>query len=338
MHQSQEIRRAPWVALYAGGVLPGMAAAAAIALGSMLVHAVTGAALLGPMMVAVIAGIGIRMAWTPSAILQPGIAMAMRPVLRAGVMLLGLQVTVGHIAELGPVAVTIAALSLLATYLAVRVLGGILGVPRPLAMLLAAGTAVCGASAVLAANSVARGTQEDVAYAVASVTLFGTLAVLVLPVLAPMLELDPQSFGIWAGASVHEVGQVAAVSFQMGPEAGHAGTVTKLVRVALLAPLVIGMAFAARGASDGDGRAAFPWFVVGFLGLMLLNSGTNLPDAVLDVAGSAAVLFLSMGLAAMGLTTNLAGLRARGVAPLLLGVCGWVFIAAFSYGLLRAFG
>lgn len=315
-------------------IWPGLLAAFAIAAGAMALRQMSGWALLSPMLVSVLAGVALRLALGPGALPRAGLAFATRPVLRTGIVLLGLQVTLAEIAGLGGGAFAVAALTLGATYLAVVLAGRLLGVSLPLTQLIAAGTAVCGASAVVAANAVARGSDADVGYAVASVTLFGTLAMLALPLLAGPLGMDPVAYGIWTGAGIHEVAQVTAAAFQMGPEAGQSGTITKLIRVMLLAPLVLAMALMAGRSAAGStiGGVQFPWFVMGFVVLAGANGLVELPENALALAGLAATLFMSTGLAAMGLSMDLRDLRRRGIAPLGLGAFGCVFVLVFALG------
>src|SRR5262249_55721968 len=120
-------------------------------------------------------------------------------------------------------------------------LGRQLSVDRKLTELIAAGTSICGASAVVATNTVTRASDEDVAYAVACVTVFGSASMLLYPVTAGLLQLTPHAFGLWAGASIHEIAQVVAAAFQNGVDAGNYGTIAKLSRVMLLAPLVLAL-------------------------------------------------------------------------------------------------
>ena len=311
--------------------LPGLALAGSIAAGALVLRQLSGIAVLSPMILSVLAGLAIGSLWRVPPRLVPGLALATRPVLRAGIVLLGFQITLGQIGALGPAAFAVSALTLLATFLAVRLAGRALGMAGPLTDLIAAGTAVCGASAVIAANPVARGSDEDVAYAVACVTIFGTLAMLAAPLLAGPLGLAGASYGIWTGASIHEVAQVTAAAFQLGDAAGQAGTVAKLIRVMLLAPLVLGMALALRGRAQGGVSVPVPWFVFGFVTAMLINSATPLPDALREGLALLAGLLLATGLAAMGLMTDPRRLWARGARPLLLGAFGWVFAAGFAW-------
>ena len=322
---------APTTTIRQPSPLPGLALAGGIAAAALGLRQASGVAVLSPMIVAVLAGLIVGSLWRVPASIRPGLALATRPVLRAGIVLLGFQITLGHVWALGPAAFAVSALTLVATFLAVRLVGRLLGVSGPLGTLIAAGTAVCGASAVIAANPVAQGDDEDVAYAIACVTIFGTIAMLAAPLLAGPLGLAGESYGIWVGASVHEVAQVTAAAFQLGDAAGRAGTVAKLIRVMLLAPLVLGLALALRGqARGGTSAVPVPWFVFGFIAVMLVNSALDLPAAFRSGTALLATFLLSTGLAAMGLMTDPRRLRARGARPLLLGAFGALFAAGFA--------
>ncbi len=209
--------------------------------------------------------------------------------------------------------------------------------PR-LAELIAGGTSICGASAVIATNTVTEAPEEDVAYALACVTLFGTVAMLAYPLLAGVLELAPASYGLWAGASIHEIAQVVGATFQAGQQAGEAGTVAKLSRVMMLAPVVMALGLIAarrRGAGAGRAKAPVPWFVLGFVAVVVVNSMVPVPSEARAAAGVATTVLLSMALAALGLEASIGRLRAKGVRPLLLGGLATLFIAGFSLALVK---
>ncbi|MBY5987522.1 YeiH family protein [Roseovarius atlanticus] len=317
--------------------LPGLALVMAITGIATLVQRATGLAALSPLVVALLLGIGWRVAVGSPPSLQPGIRFALKPVLRVAIVLLGLQVTVGEVSTLGLRGIVAVTTTLAATFAFTCLLGRLLGVESRLVQLIAAGTSVCGASAVLACNTVTRGSDEDVAYAIACVTLFGTSAMLLGPMAAHMLELTPETYGFWAGATVHEVAQVVGAAFAMGEEAGHVGTVTKLTRVLLLAPLILtlGVLQFRRGGQRalGSKLTIVPWFVLGFVILMGINSMVNLPDRLHDATVTLTALMLTAALAAMGLETDLRRLRQKGLRPLVLGGAAWIFIATLGLGL-----
>lgn len=318
----------------------GLAVALLIALAAVVFRQLSGIQLASPLLLSVLVGMGIALWRAPSAAMKPGLAFAARPILRLGIVLLGFQLTFAQIAQLGLGAFGVAFGTLFATFFATRAMGRTLGVSAPLTDLLAAGTSVCGASAVAAANSVTRAEEADVAYAIASVTLFGTVLMLALPPLAGVIGLEGQGAGVWVGAAIHEVAQVTAAAFQLGEEAGQAGTVTKLIRVMLLAPLVLVMMGLARRqkGNAGQGRAPMPWFVFGFLGVIALNSFLPVAPVVRQVASQMTTLCLATGLAAMGLQISLGAIKARGWRPLALAGFACVLVAVISGALTMMVG
>ncbi|MGE0152236.1 MAG: YeiH family protein [Reyranellaceae bacterium] len=322
-------------------LLPGLLLATAIAAAAAALRLLPGLALLSPMILAVVMGIAIRTAFGAPAALHPGLGFAARRVLRLAIVLLGLQLTAAQVMALGVEGAAVVTLSLAATFLLTRWLGRVIGVERGLAELIAAGTAVCGASAIVATNTVTRAREADVAYALACVTLLGSLAMFLYPLLPALLGLSDRLYGLWAGASIHEIAQVAAAAFQHGAEAGEWGMIAKLARVMLLAPLVLALGFfASRRRNDSqDGAAArvpVPWFAFGFLAMIGLNSTIGLPAALRADMMAATGFLMAVALAALGLQTDLRALLARGPRPLLLGLASFAFMAAFSLLLLLA--
>ncbi|ALN71225.1 YeiH family protein [Aureimonas sp. AU20] len=317
----------------ASRVIPGIALTGAIAAVAILVPRLLQMPALSPLVVAMIIGIGLRNLVGPIAGSADGVAFSMRRILRFAIVLLGLQLTVAQIGDLGFGALALIVASLVSTFFAVRFAGRLLGVDRGLAELIAAGTAICGASAVIATNTVTQARDEDVAYAIACVTVFGTLSMLLVPVAGSALGLDAAHYGLWVGASVHEVAQVVGAAFQGGPEAGQFGTVAKLSRVLLLAPMILLIgAMATRGRGGVGARAPMPWFVFGFIAMVMLNSVVALPEGARDILVPGTSFLLAMALAAMGLTTDIGKLRAKGLRPLALGAVGWVFITLVALG------
>jgi uncharacterized integral membrane protein (TIGR00698 family) len=319
------------------GVLPGLGLAAAVAGAAMLLRQIPGVSALSPMILAIVLGLAIRnLAGTPEWA-RAGFAFAMRRVLRFAIILLGLQLTAAQVVAVGGTGVAIIATSLVSTFVFTLWLGRLLKVDRGLAVLIGAGTSICGASAVIAANTAAGAPDEDVAYAVASVTVFGSLAMVVFPLVPELLHLTPHAYGLWSGAAIHEIAQVVAAAFQGGQEAGEFGTVAKLTRVMMLAPLVIALAaMARRQGGDSGKRAPLPWFVLGFIALVALNSLVAIPAEVKVPLVTATPFLLSVALAAMGLDTDIRRLAAKGLGPFWLGLAASLFIAGVSLVLVMA--
>ncbi|TCT05141.1 YeiH family protein [Aquabacter spiritensis] len=325
------------------GVLPGLVLTAAIAGLAYALRLLPVIGVLSPLVIATVVGMTFHNLVGTPAWAIPGVKFALRRILRFAIILLGLQLTFAQVRMIGPIGFGIVAFALFATFFVTRWMGRLMGVDPKLSELIAAGTAICGASAVVATNTVTRGSDEDVAYAVACVTVFGSAAMLLSPVLLPVIGFAPHAYGLWVGASVHEVAQVVAAAFQGGQAAGEFGTVAKLTRVMLLAPLVLGLGFVAlrraRG-TDAAGKAAppVPWFVLGFMAMIVVNSFGLVPAEAKPALVQTTTFLLALALGAMGLETDIRKLKAKGWRPLALGAAAWLFIAGLTFGLIDLLG
>ncbi|MBZ9871412.1 YeiH family protein [Mesorhizobium sp. BR1-1-9] len=323
------------------GPVPGVILVAMITAVAFSARNVSGFALFSPMILAVVAGMIYSNVLGTPAHARAGIAFSQKRLLRFAIVLLGFQLTLGQVVSIGAGGIGIVAATLGATFLFTLALGRLIGVDAKLAQLIAAGTSICGASAIVATNIVTDARDEDVTYAVASITLFGTVAMLGFPLLAPLLGLDQHAFGLWAGASIHEVAQVIGAGFQNGTQSGEIATVAKLTRVAMLAPMVIALGLMVRRgsrdrASDQPGaRPPMPWFVAAFVVIVALNSLVAIPPEVKSAMALTTTIMLTMGLAAMGLQADISQLRLRGLRPLALAFSAFLFIGGFSLMLVK---
>ncbi len=325
-------------------VAPGLLITALIATAAFALHDLRLFSGLSPLILAIIIGMaGHNLIGTPVRA-KAGIAFSLRRMLRAAIILLGFQLTLAEIREVGLPGLVIIVACLTATFFFTLRIGRWLGVERSLAGLIASGTSICGASAVIASNAVIEGRDEDVAYAVACVTVFGSLSMLLYPLIeAHLVMLSPSAYGLWTGATIHEIAQVVAAGFQAGQDAGEAATVSKLTRVLMLAPVCLALALlwnrrqpARRGTRSRS--APMPWFALGFLAVVILNSYVALPQGWHDGLASFTTFLLSMALAAMGLETDIARLKARGLRPLALGALSWLFISTLGLALVLVAG
>jgi uncharacterized integral membrane protein (TIGR00698 family) len=266
----------------------------------------------------------------------PGVAVAAKHLLRVGVALLGLRISVGDLAEVGLGGVGVAAGTIAVTLPATRWLGRRLRVPADLALLIGTGSAICGASAIAAMDAVVKAREEDVGYAVATVTVFGTAAMLLLPVAAALLGLGDVQAGQWAGASVHEVAQVTAAGAVISTAALKVATLVKLCRVVLLAPTVA--LVAGRGERPARRGARVPGFVLAFLALVAVRSLLPVPAVALDAGGVVSTVLLAGGPAALGMGVRPRALHGAGARPLLLGLAAWGIAATTALALVLAVG
>jgi len=319
-----------------GHKLPGVVLVAIITAAAYGFRQLPGMAAVSPMFSAILIGMAFANFTTVPQHALPGVDMLGKKLLRVAVALLGLQLTLTQVFDVGATGMALLATIVVATYCFTLAAGRALGVDAGLTKLLAAGTSICGASAIAAANSVERAEDGDVSYAVACVTLFGTFSIVLYPLIASALGLDAMAFGFWTGASVHEVAQVVVTGFQHGTEAGEMSVVVKLSRVLLLAPLLIAVALLAarRHRSTGSGSLApsqiLPFFVLCFILLMLANTMTLVPEAVRQPIIGLTPVVLTAALGALGLGTRFGALRERGARPLLLAALATMFISFAS--------
>ncbi len=313
-----------------------------LALLATFLHTLPGLKLFSPLILAILLGILVRNTVGTPQVCQLGITFSLKRILKLAIILLGLQLSLEQVIDVGVVGLSIVTLTLIATFVFTCWLGKRLGVNRKLAQLIAAGASICGASAVIATNVVVDGHDEDVAYAVAMVTVFGTASMLLYPLLPGLFALTPQAFGLWCGASIHEVAQVIAAAFQDGKVSGEIATISKLSRVMLLAPMVMGLGLiSARKQQNGKKlnlrQMPIPWFVLYFLGMIILNSLNIFPEGAKAVVIQIDQFLLAISLAAMGLETSLLKLKQAGIKPLYLGAASWLFVSIFSLALVKIF-
>jgi uncharacterized membrane protein YadS len=349
---------------------PGIAAAgAATVVAYAVAHWVPA---LNPSIVAVILGALLTNLRLHRPVLHAGTKLAGKRLLRCAVVLLGLQLSLPELARLGGRGLAVVVVTVAITFVGTQLLARWLGVSPARGLLVATGFSICGASAVAAMEPVADGDEEDTGVAVALVTLCGSLAIIVLPLLRGPLGLDVADFGSWVGASVHDVGQTVATA-QRVPGALTTAVIVKLTRVVLLAPLVAAVTVTARrrrrvlvsaaapaaagggsghgmeGAETGRPEAAevgtgeeakrmpppVPLFVAGFLVAIGLTSTGWLPPAVLAEAKSVQSVLLVAALFGLGTGIHLPALVRTGRNSLVLGLTSWLLVASVAYAGVR---
>jgi len=342
-------RRAP--AWLPGLVVAGLAALAALAVSAILpaVPLLTAAVALG-----VAAGQIPRVrAWLGGAP-KPGLALASRRLMRIGVVLLGLKLSLVDVAALGWRAVLLVVAVVLLAFGGTYLIARLFRMPGSQPLLLAAGFSICGVSAIGAMSAATRSRSTDAAVPAALVTLCGTLAIAVLPLLQAPLGLSPEAFGHWVGAGVHDVGQVVATAQVAGSAALTVAIAIKLTRVLMLAPLVAGAAAVTRrrerarmaaaeagGAGHEQGPDAaplppiVPLFVAGFVAAILARTLLDIPEPVLQAADALQTAVLAMALFALGAAVRLRDLFGTGGRAIAVGLLSWLLIAALALAAVR---
>jgi len=260
-----------------------------------------------------------------------GVSFSKQQLLRLGIVLFGLRLSFQDIAAVGLTAVLIDAVMLVGTfYLAWSVGRRLFGLERDTAILIGAGSAICGAAAVMATEPLLKAKSEQLAVAVATVVVFGTLAMFLYPALyqwnlqAGWVTLPPQGYGVYVGSTVHEVAQVVVAGAAISPEAANTAVITKMVRVMMLAPFLLLLSCGLRRSNAREYGVAtpqtirIPWFALWFLVVVGLNSTLLIPQHVV----AAVLLFdewlLATAMFALGLTTHVQAIRQAGMRPLAL--------------------
>ncbi len=333
-----------------GSPVPGVAVVVALAALAWGAATATG---LSPLALGVVAGVVAGNVRGVPAAARPGVEFVARLFLRSAIVLMGLRLSLGDLRGLGGAGVAAVVAGAAATFVGVRWLARRLGVSGDLGLLVAAGYAVCGASAIAAVNGVRGADDDDVAFAVGLVTLFGTLSIVVLPALAGAAGLGPVRTGAWAGAAVHDVGQVVAAASGAGPSGLTTAVVVKLCRVMLLAPLVAGLGAAdarrrsvdragiggsSPGGATGRAPGMVPGFVVAFIGAVAVRSTGVVPEAAVTTARSVEVALFCTAMVALGTGVRLGRVRATGWRPIALGLAAWLLVGGLALGVAQVVG
>lgn len=290
---------------------------------------------LSPLVIGVVLGAVVGNVVAVPAWAEPGVGVAARTLLRAGIVLLGVRLSLGDLAGLGADGLIVVAAVVALTFFGAQWLARAFGVGDDLGLLVGTGYSICGASAIAAMNGVVDADDEELAYALAMVTLCGTLSIAVLPVIGDAVGLADVPYGTWVGAAVHDVGQVVATASHGGDAALEAATVVKLSRVVLLAPLVAFVALRRRRSgeirADGTTPPLVPLFIVGFLvAIVVRTSGVLGDDVIASIADVEKILF-TLALVALGAGVRVAKIRQLGGRPLALGLTSWVLVAGVAY-------
>lgn len=267
--------------------------------------------------------------------LRPGVQFAGKHILRVGVVLLGMRLSIGQLGALGLPVIGVIAATVVATFFGTQLLGRRLGVSGPLSLLIATGYSICGASAIAAMESTSDAEEQELAAAIGLVTLAGTIAMFAVPAIGAGLSLTDEQFAIWAGASIHDVAQVVAAGATRGPEVLAAAVVVKLTRVLLLAPLVAGVSVVHQRNERGHAATKpplIPGFVAGFIFLIAVRSTGLVPDVVVDAVAIVERIVFAVALVGLGAGVRVSRLRQLGGAPLLLGAIAAVVVGGVSLG------
>jgi uncharacterized integral membrane protein (TIGR00698 family) len=338
---------------YLKRLLPGTVLCLAVTIAAVLLQTaethLVGQAYLEALVLAILIGVALRTAWKPAPGFVPGINFSAKLVLEFAIVLLGASVSAATILALGPLLILgiagIVAVALAASYSICRALG----LPLRMAILIACGNSICGNSAIAAVAPVIGADNDDIASSISFTAVLGVVVVLTLPLLVPVLKLSLTQYGVLAGLTVYAVPQVLAATLPIGALSNQVGTVIKLVRVLMLGPLVLGMSLYARQLRIGSGRSGantrrpglsemVPWFIIGFLLMLLLRSFGLIPAFCLPWITRTAAILTTIAMAALGLGVDVRVVAKSGVRVTLAVTASLIVLGAISYALIKVAG
>ncbi|NMR32093.1 YeiH family protein [Crystallibacter degradans] len=313
-------------------ILPGLAAcvaaAAAVLAAAQLLPGIS------PLLLAILLGVVWRNLVGVPASWAAGVQLSAKKLLRTGIVLLGLQLSLAEILGLGAGALLVVVAAVGLTFGATMWIGQILGISLTQRLLIASGFSICGAAAVAAVESATDAEEQETVTAIGLVVLFGTLMIPLVPFLGALLGLPDQSLGMWIGASTHEVAQVVAAGGAVGGAALTVAVTVKLARVLMLAPIIAGISWHRRRTQPGGAVAKrppiVPLFILGFIAAMLLRTTGVLPVSVLDAAQWLQAALLTAAMFALGLGVHFRGLVTVGGKPVLLAAASTLVILAVA--------
>ncbi len=291
---------------------------------------------------AIVLGLVVGALLGPRPVLRPGLRASSSTLLRGAVVVLGAGLPLTTVLTQGARSLPVIVVTLGGCLLVAALLGRRLGIVDPLRTLIGVGTGICGASAIAAVTPVLETEEVDVGYAVATIFIFNVLAVLTFPPLGHALGMSPHAFGVFSGTAINDLSSVVAAGNVYGGAALSTGVVVKLTRTLMIVPVTAylaerGAPERAGGATDLRGtfvRAAArtPRFLLAFLALAALASTGLIPAGLTPTIGELATAMITVALAAVGLSIDLAGLRRTGARPIVLGAALWVTVSALSLG------
>ncbi|MGD7023124.1 YeiH family protein [Rossellomorea vietnamensis] len=289
--------------------------------------------LVGSILFAIILGIAINNTVGVHAGFQPGLSLTLKKLLKAAVVMLGVSLSFSDILLIGRQSLWIILVSVILGIVMTVWAGSLLKMDRKLSLLIGVGTSICGATAISAVKGVIDSDDNETAYAISIIVFFNLIAFFLYPMIGHVLDLNSMSFGIWAGTAVHDTSSAIAVGYVYGNEAGQVATTVKLARTLFLLPLILLLPLLLKTEKPTGSKAArkaFPWFVLLFLAVSIVNSFGIIPGAVEEAVTDTAKFIIIMVMAAVGLQVNLKQFAKLGWKPLIAGLAASLTVSVVS--------
>jgi uncharacterized integral membrane protein (TIGR00698 family) len=336
-----------------GRLLPGIVICIAITVIAIVLQAVevrfVGEAYLEALVLAILIGVAVRTAWRPHAGFVPGIGFCAKFLLECAVVMLGASVSAATVLSLGPFLLlgiaSVVAIALAASFVICRAFG----LPLRMAILIACGNSICGNSAIAAVAPVIGADGDDIAASISFTAVLGVVVVMTLPLLVPMLQLSLTQYGVLAGLTVYAVPQVLAATLPIGALSNQVGTVIKLVRVMMLGPVVLGLSLLARDLRADPAHARVnrsrpnwhelvPWFITGFIIVLVARSLGLIPPIVLPPITHLAATLTTISMAALGLGVDVRVVAKSGIRVTAAVTGSLIVLGLISYALICIVG
>ncbi len=273
---------------------------------------------------------------------EKGIQFTGKKILQYAIILLGFEMNLFHVMEVGEQSLYVMIFTLLAAFCAAFLVGKVLGLDRDMTSLIGAGTAICGGSAIAAVAPVIGAKDRDVVISIATIFFFNVLAVFIFPFLGHSWGMTDTGFGMWAGTAINDTSSVVAAGYAYSHEAGAYATIVKLTRTLMIVPVCLFFSLLVmKGARSGAGfslRRIFPMFVLYFVLACIVNTTGILPAEVSHGLGMLGKFSIVLAMSAIGLNTDLPSLLKNGTRPLLLGMVCWIAVAGTSLIVQHALG
>lgn len=324
-------------------ILPGVIMALVIALIARWIETILPVDFIGATVIAIFLGIVVNNLYSiEGTSLNTGVTFTSKRVLKFAIILLGGSLNIATILEVGQVTLIVLLFTLLAAFGGGYLLGKLFGVDWKFSSLISAGTGICGGTAISAVAPVIGAKDNQVSYAMTNIFLFDMFMIILFPLIGQLLGMTDMSYGLWAGTAVNDTSSVVAAGYAFSETAGDFATMVKLTRTLAIIPVVIGFSlFQMRknrtravnthnSQVNMDLKNVFPWFIVGFLALVALNSIGLVPIAVSQAFKDISKFLMIVALAAIGLKTDLGEMKQSGLKPLLHGVSTSVLVILVS--------
>jgi len=330
--------------------LPGFLTALFIAVIATFIENLLPIPLIGASVIALFIGIAINQFIKPQKILEPGLKFTSKKVLKLSIILLGASLSITTILSVGRLSLVVMLFTLLTCFGGGYFIGKWLGLDWKLSNLISAGTGICGGSAIAALSPVIEAKEKDVAYALSATFIFDMFMILLFPIMGHALGLGDMAFGLWAGTAINDTSSVVAAGYTFSEAAGDFATMVKLTRTLAIIPTVLVFSYISirkkrknmnEKVTKGNKvnlSSVFPWFILGFLGMALLNSLGLFPVEVTEALKTASRFLMVAALAAIGMNTNLSDMKKSGINPMIHGFIISALVVVVALGVQYVIG